>query len=125
MKQIIDLITKYVIGNVTTIVVGIFKILADVFRIYIRPFWFSGTKNTIVAPYVYVFFGVLLFFGAVALFFNLTYLAAVKGINNPEVVLPTLAGVIATLTAQITLMISVYNKGKNGKKDNNDKNENI
>jgi hypothetical protein len=80
---------------------------------YLKPFWFSSSKNTIIAPYVYVFIGMCMFFISVGLFLYLCWIGAThKEIFNLQIILPSLAGVIATLVAMMTFMIKVYNEGK-------------
>jgi len=80
---------------------------------YVKPMFFSSNRpESIIAPYVYVFVGMLLFFASIIMFLYLSYMAATKGIQDSAIILPTLAGVIATLIAMVGIMIKLYNDGK-------------
>ncbi len=80
---------------------------------YVKPMFFSKNRpDSIIAPYIYVFIGMLLFFASIIMFLFLAYIAAKEGIHNAEIVLPTTAGVIATLIAMVGIMIKLYNDGK-------------
>lgn len=117
MKKILEIIKKILnINNFFTALASVLKSVANFFiglgKKYFKPFWFSSKKDYIIAPYVYVFFGMIFFFACIILFLFLSYEAAFKGIKDAAVILPTIAGVIATLVAMNTFMIKVYNEGK-------------
>jgi hypothetical protein len=79
---------------------------------YLKPFWFSKKQPHIIAPYVYVFLGMCWFFVCIGMFLYLSWAAMFLEVKNATIVLPTLAGVIATLVVMMTFMIKVYNEGK-------------
>lgn len=80
---------------------------------FFKPFWFSSNKKSIIVPYLYTSVNMGLFYISIYIFLTLSYKAALVGITSPEIVLPTLAGVIATLIALNHSMLSIYNNGKN------------
>jgi hypothetical protein len=80
-------------------------------EIFIRPFFFSGKKRTVIVPYIYIGISMVLFFWTVIEFLRLSKIAAMQGIKDAAIVLPTLAGVIATLIAIIAIMGKTYNDG--------------
>jgi len=104
--------TAYIEPNKTGIITTAFNGIKWVLITFLRPFWFSSTKKSLVAPYVYVFISMVLYYISVYVFLDLCYTAANPGIKDAAIILPTLAGVIATLIAINQVMISAYNKGK-------------
>ena len=87
------------------------KGIISLWTIFIRPFFFSSTKKTIIVPYVYIGISMVLFFGTVVEFLKLSFMAATVGIKDATIVLPTLAAVIGTLIAIIAVMGNTYNNG--------------
>lgn len=87
------------------------KYIIEFWNIFIRPFFFSSTKKSIIVPYVYIGVSMVLFFGTVIEFLRLSHMAATVGIKDATIVLPTLAGVIATLIAIVAVMGKTYNDG--------------
>lgn len=95
------------IGALQTIAKGIIQL----WTIFIKPFFFSSNKKSIIVPYVYIGIAMGLFFATVIEFLKLSHMAATVGIKDAAIVLPTLAGVIATLIAIVAVMGKTYNDG--------------
>jgi hypothetical protein len=113
MKNLLTLVLKKLGDNGLLILKKTATAILQFFRTFIKPFFFSHNKSYLIAPYFYVFIGMILLFGSVGLFLYLTYIAAIIGIQDAAVVLTTLSGTIGILMALTTLMTTVYNKGKN------------
>lgn len=103
---------KYGAPQKTGIITTILKSIKWFLITFIRPFWFSSNRKSLVAPYVYVFFDMIFFYVSVYVFLDLCYIAAINGIKDAGIVLGALAGVITTLIAINQIMMSAYNKGK-------------
>jgi hypothetical protein len=112
-KVIENTYKKFIIPNFSTILNTIIKGFMFIIQTFLKPFLFSSSKRTVIAPYMYVLISMIFFYISIYAFLDLSYKAAIVGIKSPEVILPTIAGVIVTLMGATTLMIKVYNDGKN------------
>lgn len=111
MKKFLVIIKKFL--------VKIKNLLLLFIKTFIKPFWFSSStcKKEIVVPYVYTTLNMSLFYLSVYIFLKLSWQAGTIGIKNVAIVLPTLAGVIATLIILNHSMMTIYNNSKKTKKD--------
>ena len=113
IKTLLKILFKIIINPIFIKVLNsCLKFIINLGRKYIKPFFFSKRKPTIMAPYFYVFVGMILFFTCVVIFLVLCWKGATEGIKETTTILSSLAGVIATLVAMNTLMVKVYNEGK-------------
>ena len=108
MEIIINILKQ----NGAIVLKGIATGLTAIWSMFIRPFFFSHKKSYIKAVYVYVGIAMFFFFDTIQVFVTLSKEAAYHGIHDAGIVLGTLATVIATLIALVTLMMKAYNDGK-------------
>jgi hypothetical protein len=115
MKQkIIEILLKFLFPNLKDIILTIGKGVKWMIDTFLKPFWFSTSngKKDLVAPYFYVSIGMIFFYASIYIFLTLSYKGATVGIQDAGIILPTLAGVIATLIGMVTITMNAYNKGK-------------
>ena len=92
-------------------------------KVFIKPFWFSSStcKKEIVVPYVYTSINMTFFYLSVYIFLKLSWMTGTVGIKNAAIVLPTLSGVIGILIVLNHSMLTIYNKSRKTKIDENTK----
>ena len=119
-----DSYTKFIIPNIGTIINSIVKGFQFFIKIFLKPFWFSTSngKKDIVVPYVYSMINQISIYVTIYVFLRLSWLTAMKELHNPEIVLPTIAGVLTALIALNHSTMSIYNNGKQTKHHINSEN---